>query len=65
MKTGTLPKTRKARAKAIISKVKSNGVVAQIIALRKAKFERREIIDLGFNKNTVHRQVHEFEMAKG
>ncbi len=58
-------KTRKQRARAIISKARKAeaGIIGQILALYKKGFERKEIIDLGYNKNTVHRQVHEFETA--
>lgn len=35
------------------------GKVGTIVGLAKKGFERSEIIDAGFNKNTVHRQVRE------
>lgn len=35
------------------------GKVEQIVRLAKKNFTRAEIIEAGFNKNTVHRQVRE------
>lgn len=45
---------------------KGMGTVAQIIALHKKGAKRSELInEFGYNKNTVHRQVHEYELSKG
>lgn len=38
---------------------KGVGIVAQIVKLYTKGFTRKELIEAGFNKNTVHRQVRE------
>lgn len=40
------------------------GMVAAIKDLHKKGFENSEIINLGFNKNTVYRQVREFKRER-
>lgn len=35
------------------------GLVSQIVKLAKKGFTRKELIEAGYNKNTVHRQVRE------
>ena len=38
------------------------GLTHQIVALSKKGYSRSEIIEDGYNRSTVHRQVHEFEI---
>ncbi len=61
--------TREQKMKAYAKDLRKAGLgtVAQIIALHKRfkSAERSEIIGLGYNKNTAHRQIHEYETAKG
>ena len=40
---------------------RDRGIVAQIIELYKSGKTNKEIVDLGFNRNTVARQVSEFK----
>lgn len=43
---------------------KGLGVVAQIIELHKKGMSNKEIIESGFNKSTVNRQVNEYKKRK-
>lgn len=53
------------KAMAIKSIVKDNtlGTIDKILKLHKRRLSKKEIVELGFNKNTVYRQVREYEMA--
>lgn len=53
--------SRPSRAKKLVKDMNKKGLgkVDQIVKLAKKHFTRQEIIELGFNKNTVHRQVRE------
>jgi len=60
--TGLPPK--KAEAVKAILKDKELGKVDKIIKLHRKHLSKKEIVGLGFNRNTVYRQVREFEMAE-
>jgi len=59
--TGLPPK--KAEAVKAILKDKELGVVQKIIKLHRKRLSKKEIVQAGFNRNTVYRQVREFEVA--
>jgi len=61
-KTKGLP-TKKAEAVKAIVKDKSLGKIDKIIMLAKKGLSKKEIVELKFNRNTVYRQVREYEMA--
>jgi hypothetical protein len=53
-------KTRKATIKKMARQLtKESGPVASIVKLAKKGYSKAEIIEAGFNKNTVYRQVRE------
>jgi len=55
------PKARNAKMKALVTSLKKEyGPVGQIVGLAKKGFTRKEIIEAGFNKSTVYRQVREY-----
>lgn len=49
--------------KAAKAALKNGGVVAAIKSLHKKGFENAQIIEMGFNRNTVYRQVREADRA--
>lgn len=64
--TATAPKkakkvSRTARLNKFSKQFAKNGegLVGQIVKLAKKGFTRQELIEAGYNKNTVHRQVRE------
>lgn len=59
--TGLPPK--KAEAVKAIVKAKDLGLIEKIIKLHKKGLSKKQIVDLKFNRNTVYRQVREYEMA--
>jgi hypothetical protein len=60
-----IKKAKRTKAQILRSIVKSKdlGKCEKIIALHRKHLSKKEIVDLGFNKNTVYRQTREAEMA--
>lgn len=61
-KKSAATKTRKARMTAkeyAKAHLKGVGIVEAIVALGKKGFKQKDIIDAGYNKNTVYRQYRE------
>lgn len=42
---------------------KDLGVIDKILRLHKRRYSKKEIVSAGFNRNTVYRQVREYEVA--
>jgi hypothetical protein len=61
VKTSKTAKVRKPKmtANQVLKTLKGLGTVEQIVALGKKGFDQRQIIEAGFNKNTVYRQYRE------
>jgi len=45
--------------------VKAGGKIKKIIALYKKGYPRTDIIEAGFNRNTVYRQTRDYETGSG
>jgi hypothetical protein len=58
-------KARKLRLKSIVKMAAKNGegVVGQIKTAYRKSFTKQELINAGFNKNTVYRQTREVDLA--
>lgn len=55
---------QKAPIKSVIKTLpKDLGTIQKIIALHKKRYEKTEIVAAGFNRNTVYRQVREYQVA--
>lgn len=58
-KTAVKVRKPKMTANQVLKTLKGMGTVQQIVALGKKGFDQKQIIEAGFNKNTVYRQYRE------